>query len=162
MFSASTHILSRYCQTSEHPLKLSSRSKPVFDVTAHLYFEPKMISIENISCSSRTDQTFQMGLLNVCFNMLEKTKSKPGRDLSQSTRASQTEPCHCSAVLTLSGFSGALTSGLNISCIVVVDPTRQTHRGFFSQTDNKARIHTATHELQSGENCFTYPIYMTV
>lgn len=89
MFSASTHILSRHSQTSERPFKLSFRSKPIFDVTAHLYFEPKMISIENISCPSRTDQAFQMGLLKVCFNMVEATKSKPGRDLRQSTGAAQ-------------------------------------------------------------------------
>lgn len=54
-----------------------------------------MISIENISCPSRTDQTFQMGLLKVCFHMVETTKSKAGRNQSQLARAAQTEPCHC-------------------------------------------------------------------
>lgn len=70
--------------------------------------------------------------------------------------------CHCFTALTLSGFSGALKSGLNISSIVTVDPTRQTPRGFFSQANNKARTLTATHQLLNKENCFTYPIYMTV
>lgn len=62
--------------------KMSFRSKPVFNVTAHLYFEPKVISVENIDCLNNTDQTFQMGTLKTCFNMIEATKSNAGRDLS--------------------------------------------------------------------------------
>lgn len=65
-----------------------------------------MISIENISCPSRTNQVFQMGLLKVCFHMVETTKSKAGRDQSQLARAAQTEPFHCcftALTLTLRG-----------------------------------------------------------
>lgn len=159
-FSASAHILSQHSQTSERPFKLSFRSKPVFDVTAHLHFEPQVISTENISCPGRADQTFQMGSLKVCFTMVEATKSKAGRGLRQSARAAQ--PCPRSTALTLCGFSGALKSGLNISCVVVVDPMRQTPRGFFSRTDNQGRTRTATQELLSRESCFTYPVYMAV
>lgn len=62
---------------------MSFRSKPVFNVSAHLYFEPKIISIENIDCVSKTDKTFQMGELMACFKMVEATNSIAGRDLRQ-------------------------------------------------------------------------------
>ncbi|XP_056891585.1 integrin alpha-D isoform X1 [Takifugu flavidus] len=109
------------------------RSKPVFNVSARLYFEPKTISIENIDCVSATDKTFQMGELVACFHMAEATKS----------------------------VAGSLKSGLNISCFINVDPLRQMSRGFFNETGSKARNHTATHELLDKENCFSYRIYMT-
>lgn len=57
---------------------MSFRSKPVFNVSAHLYFEPKIISIEKIDCVSKTDRTFLMGELRACFNLVEATKSIAG------------------------------------------------------------------------------------
>lgn len=62
---------------------MSFRSKPVFNVSAQIYFDPKIISIEKIDCVSKTDKTFQMGELRACFNMVEATKSIAGRYLSQ-------------------------------------------------------------------------------
>lgn len=61
---------------------MSFRSKPVFNVTAHLYFEPKVISIENIDCLKNTGNISQMGILKTCFNKVEATKRNAGRDLS--------------------------------------------------------------------------------
>lgn len=61
---------------------MSFRSKPVLNVNAHLYFEPKIISIEKINCVSKLDQTLQMGELRACFNVVEATKSAAGRDQS--------------------------------------------------------------------------------
>lgn len=145
--------------------KMSFRSKPVFNVTAHLYFEPKEISIENIDCLNNTGQIFQMGTLKTCLNKVEATKSNAGRDLSSMwflKSCSYWAYYHCFTGFTCSGFSGALKSGLSISCIINVDPMKQMPRGFFNKTDSKSKNHTATYELLNNETCFTYPIYMTV
>lgn len=56
------------------------RSKPIFNLTPHLDFEPKTISIERIDCLSSTDGILQMGTLKACFQMVEATKSNAGRD----------------------------------------------------------------------------------
>lgn len=135
---------------------MSFRSKPVFNVSAHLYFEPKIISIENIDCVSNTDQTFQMGELRACFKVVEATKSIAGR-AQVSDRI-----CRQRRSLSFTSFLGSLKSGLNISCFVNVDPLRQMSRGFFNVTGSKARNHTATQQILDRENCFTYRIYMTV
>uniref|UniRef100_A0A4W6DAR3 VWFA domain-containing protein n=1 Tax=Lates calcarifer TaxID=8187 RepID=A0A4W6DAR3_LATCA len=108
------------------------RSRPVFNVMAHLSFQPEEISTEKIYCPSQTDETLPMVTLKVCFEMAETTKSK----------------------------AGAMNSGLNISYTLNVDPVRQTHyRGFFG-TDTKARNHTNTHELREKNTCFNYSIHM--
>lgn len=141
---------------------MSFRSKPIFDVTAQLEFEPKVISIENIDCHSSRNQIFEMGRLKVCFTLVETTKSKAGRGLNQNSNSSIVVIRSSITTFTLAGLSGPLKSGLNISCLLNVDPLRQTARGFFSKADSKARNHTATHQLLNQDNCFTYPIYMTV
>ncbi|KAM9363270.1 integrin alpha-L [Symphorus nematophorus] len=51
-------------------------------------------------------------------------------------------------------------SGLNITYMLNVDPTRQTPRGFFSKTNRKARNLTATYNLMETMTCFNYSIYM--
>nr|XP_046258402.1 integrin alpha-D [Scatophagus argus] len=108
------------------------RSRPVFTVTAHLSFQPKEISTDPIDCLGNTDTNLPMVNLTTCFEMVETTKSK----------------------------ADALLSRLNISYMLNVDPMRQTYRGFFSQTDRKARTFIHTCELKNGNTCFKYSVYM--
>ncbi|XP_077427955.1 integrin alpha-M [Vanacampus margaritifer] len=108
------------------------RSRPIVNAIAHLSFQPKKISTDQIDCSASTDAILPMANLTVCFEMVETTKSK----------------------------AGAMKLGLNISYILNVDPKRQAHRGFFSQSDRKSRILTFTYEMLDKETCFLYPIYM--
>ncbi|XP_070775265.1 integrin alpha-L [Enoplosus armatus] len=107
------------------------RSRPVFNVMAHLSFQPEEISTEKIVCQG-TDENLPMVTLTACFEMVETTKSK----------------------------AGAMSSGLNITYTLDVDPIRQTHRGFFSPTDKKARNLTSTFRLMDKDTCFNYSIYM--
>ncbi|XP_040002025.1 integrin alpha-D [Xiphias gladius] len=107
------------------------RSRPVFNVMAHLSFQPEEISTEKFDCVLKTDETLPMVTLTACFEMVEITKSK----------------------------AEAMSSGLNISYIFNVDQKRQTYRGFFG-TDKKARIFTSTYELRDKDTCFNYSIYM--
>ncbi|XP_037617269.1 integrin alpha-D isoform X1 [Sebastes umbrosus] len=108
------------------------RSRPVFNVTAHLSFLPKEINTDQIDCLGSTDETLPMVTLTACFEMVETTKSK----------------------------ASGMSSTLNISYTLDVDPTRQTSRGFFSETDKKARNLTSTYELMDEKTCFNYSIYM--
>ncbi|KAK5866566.1 hypothetical protein PBY51_020749 [Eleginops maclovinus] len=108
------------------------RSKPVFNVMASLYFQPKEIHTDKIECLGNTDGNLPMVTLTACFKMVETTKSK----------------------------AVEMSSTLNISYTIDVDPTRQTYRGFFSQTDRKARNLTSTYELRDKDICFNHSIYM--
>ncbi|XP_051241529.1 integrin alpha-L-like isoform X7 [Dicentrarchus labrax] len=108
------------------------RSRPVVDVIVHLSLHPEKINTKEIDCLGNTDDNLPSVTLRACFEMVEITKSK----------------------------AGAISSGLNISYILDVDPMRQTHRGFFSQTDEKARNLTSTYELRDKNTCFPYTIYM--
>lgn len=58
---------------------MSSRSRPVFNVTAQLSFEPEEISTDRFDCSGATDVPLLMVNLSACFQMLETTKSSAGR-----------------------------------------------------------------------------------
>lgn len=62
---------------------MSFRSKPVFNVMARLSFHPREISTEKIDCVGKKDETLPMVTLTACFEMVETTKSKAGRDLTQ-------------------------------------------------------------------------------
>uniref|UniRef100_A0A8D3E145 VWFA domain-containing protein n=1 Tax=Scophthalmus maximus TaxID=52904 RepID=A0A8D3E145_SCOMX len=53
----------------------------------------------------------------------------------------------------------AMSSGLNITYMLNVDPMRQAYRGFFG-ADKKDRNLTSTYNLSDNETCFIYPIYM--
>ncbi|XP_031723040.1 integrin alpha-L isoform X1 [Anarrhichthys ocellatus] len=108
------------------------RSRTVFNVTAHLSFLPNKISTDKIDCLSNTDETLPMVTLTACFEMVETTKSKPA----------------------------GMSSGLNISYMLNVDPMRQTNRGFFSQTNKKDRNLISTYELRDKDTCFNYSVYM--
>ncbi|XP_073333208.1 integrin alpha-L-like [Pagrus major] len=108
------------------------RSRPVFNVTAHLFFQPEKISTEKIGCVGNTNENLPMVNLTACFEMVETTKSK----------------------------AGAMHSGLNISYTLHVDPTRKIIRGFFSQNDRTAKNVTSTFELRDKHTCLNYPIYM--
>lgn len=55
----------------------------MFNVMPHLSFQPEEIKTEKINCLVRTNEILSMVNLTVCFEMLETTKSKPGKDLSQ-------------------------------------------------------------------------------
>ncbi|XP_069024357.1 integrin alpha-X-like [Embiotoca jacksoni] len=107
------------------------RSRPIFNVVAHLYFQPEQISTDNLDCVG-TDENLPMVNLTACFEMVETTKSK----------------------------RGAARAGLNISHTLEVDPKRQAFRGLFTPTDKKARNHTSTYELLDPKTCFSYPIYI--
>ncbi|KAL3995846.1 helicase required for RNAi-mediated heterochromatin assembly 1 [Sarotherodon galilaeus] len=106
-------------------------SKPVFNVMAHLSFHPKEISTEKLDCVG-ADENLLMVTLTACFEMVEATKSK----------------------------QGTVSSGLNITYMLAVDPMRQKHRGFFSQTDTKTRSLTSTYELKDKTTCLNFSIYM--
>ncbi|KAM6941946.1 integrin alpha-L [Lycodopsis pacificus] len=108
------------------------RSRPIFNVTAHLSFLPNKISTDKIDCLGNTDETLPMVTLTACFAMVETTMSKPA----------------------------GMSSSLNISYMLDVDPMRQTNRGFFSQTNKKARNLISTYELRDTDTCFNYSVYM--
>uniref|UniRef100_A0A665UZQ2 Integrin alpha-M-like n=1 Tax=Echeneis naucrates TaxID=173247 RepID=A0A665UZQ2_ECHNA len=52
------------------------RSRPVVNVTAHLSFSPKEISIEKIDCVGKMSENLPMVTLTVCFEMVETTRKK--------------------------------------------------------------------------------------
>uniref|UniRef100_UPI0037E83128 integrin alpha-L n=1 Tax=Semicossyphus pulcher TaxID=241346 RepID=UPI0037E83128 len=106
-------------------------SRPVFNVIARLSFQPEEISTKDIDCWGRKTDTLLMVTLNACFKMEETTKSE----------------------------AVAPSSGLNISYTLDVDPMRHKFRGFFSQTDRRARNLTTTYMLTK-DTCFNYSIYM--
>uniref|UniRef100_A0AAX7U705 VWFA domain-containing protein n=1 Tax=Astatotilapia calliptera TaxID=8154 RepID=A0AAX7U705_ASTCA len=108
-------------------------SKPVFNVMAHLSFHPKEISTEKLDCQG-AEGNLLMVTLTACFEMVEATKSKQGRSL--------------------------IHSGLNITYMFAVDPMRQKHRGFFTQTDTKTRSLTSTYELKDEMTCLNFSIYI--
>ncbi|KAK2815603.1 hypothetical protein Q5P01_026070 [Channa striata] len=108
------------------------RSRPVFDVLADLTFKPKELSTEDTDCTVNIDEIIHKGILTACFEMVETTKSK----------------------------AGTISSRLNVSYTLDVDPMRQTHRCFFSPTDRKAKSLTSTFELRDKDACFNYTIYM--
>ncbi|KAM7393612.1 hypothetical protein PAMP_020470 [Pampus punctatissimus] len=108
------------------------RSKAVFNVMAHLSFQPEEINTDQIDCLVKTDKDLPLVTLTVCFEMVETTKSK----------------------------AGAIKSGLNISYMLDVDPTRQIYRGFFKQSGRKSRNLFSTYILTDKETCFNYSIYM--
>ncbi|KAM7009680.1 integrin alpha-L [Tautogolabrus adspersus] len=106
-------------------------SRPVFNVIAHLSFQPEEISTENIDCLINKDHILPMVNIEACFKKVETTKTK------------------------------TVSSGLNISYTLDVDPMRQTSRGFFDQLDRKARNLSFTYELRDENTCFNFSIYMT-
>ncbi|KAF3687166.1 Integrin alpha-M CD11 antigen-like family member B [Channa argus] len=108
------------------------RSRPVFNVTARLTFQPGEISIEHFKCLGTANDIFHMLNLTTCFEMVETTRSKAGPE----------------------------NAGLNISYTLSIDPMRQIYRGFLSQNDKKARNLTVAYELRQRETCFNYSIYM--
>uniref|UniRef100_A0A672YKR3 Integrin alpha-M-like n=1 Tax=Sphaeramia orbicularis TaxID=375764 RepID=A0A672YKR3_9TELE len=108
------------------------RSRPVFNVVAHLSFEPNEISTEDFDCVTKSEESFPMITLSVCFVMVETTTS----------------------------VAGTVSGGLNISYVLDVDPMRQTFRAFFSESDVKSRNFTSTNELRPGETCFNHSIHM--
>ncbi|KAF3851882.1 hypothetical protein F7725_005237 [Dissostichus mawsoni] len=105
------------------------RSRPVFNVMASLYFQPKEINTDKIECLGNTDANVPMVTLTACFEMVETTRKE-------------------------------MSSTLNISYSIDVDPTRTMYRGFFSETDRKARNLTSTPELRDKDTCFNHSIYM--
>ncbi|XP_024914576.1 integrin alpha-X isoform X2 [Cynoglossus semilaevis] len=107
------------------------RSRPVFNVLAHLSFLPEEISTERFDCVANTDDHLPMGNLTACFQMVETTNCK----------------------------AEAMSAGLNISYIVNVDPMRQTYRGFF-KSDKKARNFTSYVNLMENKVCYNYTIAM--
>ncbi|XP_063333034.1 integrin alpha-L-like [Pelmatolapia mariae] len=107
------------------------RAKPIFDVMAHLTFQPKEINTEIFDCLG-ADENLPMVTLTACFKMVKVTKSK----------------------------QEAVRSGLNITFTLAVDPMRQKHRGFFNQTDKTARSLTSTYEILDETACFNFSIYM--
>uniref|UniRef100_A0A1A7WS47 Integrin, alpha L (Antigen CD11A (p180), lymphocyte function-associated antigen 1, alpha polypeptide) n=2 Tax=Iconisemion striatum TaxID=60296 RepID=A0A1A7WS47_9TELE len=106
------------------------RSKPVFNATAHLSFDPGVISTEKIDCVNKKDENLPMVNITVCFEIVEATKSK-----------------------------GAVGLGLNISYTLSLDPSRPKNRGFFLQ-NKKVQSSTTTNKLSMGKRCVVHPTYM--
>uniref|UniRef100_A0A667Y0X9 VWFA domain-containing protein n=1 Tax=Myripristis murdjan TaxID=586833 RepID=A0A667Y0X9_9TELE len=112
-------------------LILSSRSRPVFNVSAYMSFEPAEISTDKIDCPDTTDTSLLMVTLTVCFNLTETTSRPAGR-----------EP------------------GLNISYVLNVDSMRQTKRGFFREHDKRASHLKVSQKLSDSVTCINHPVYM--
>ncbi|KAM9857426.1 integrin alpha-L [Aulostomus maculatus] len=108
------------------------RSRPIFNVTARLFFHPAEINTEKFDCLSSTDIHLPMITLTACFDMTEATNSN----------------------------AEAMNLGLNISYTLDVDLMRQTSRGFFNETGRKARSLTSTYELQDKETCLNHTVYL--
>ncbi|XP_074544283.1 integrin alpha-L [Halichoeres trimaculatus] len=106
-------------------------SRPVFNVKASLSFYPEEISTEKIDCLGNKDEILPMVTVKACFKKTEKTKSK----------------------------AATVSSGLNITYTIDVDPMRQKNRGFFN-LDQKDRSIRSTYKLMDKETCFNYSIFM--
>lgn len=141
------------------------RSRPVVNVRARLAFHPDKISTEKIDCLGNTDENLPMVTLSACFEMRETTKSNSGGNTTQNgdlfPSGLRWTECDFNSAACL---SVELISGLNISCKFDMDAMRPTSRGFFSETDRKARSHIVTYELRNTkeDTCFNYSIYMPV
>uniref|UniRef100_A0A667Y979 VWFA domain-containing protein n=1 Tax=Myripristis murdjan TaxID=586833 RepID=A0A667Y979_9TELE len=107
------------------------RSRPVFNVSAYMSFEPAEISTDKIDCPDTTDTSLLMVTLTVCFNLTETTSRPAGR-----------EP------------------GLNISYVLNVDSMRQTKRGFFREHDKRASHLKVSQKLSDSVTCINHPVYM--
>ncbi|XP_037328342.2 integrin alpha-D [Pungitius pungitius] len=111
------------------------RSRPVFNVTADLSFQPNKISTEDIFCSGNdNNNVLEMVNLTACFDMVGTTELQ----------------------------SEAAGSGMNISYMLHVDPLRQTSRGFFDPENKKTRNLISTYELTDKVTCFNFSIHMPV
>ncbi|XP_034739021.1 integrin alpha-X-like [Etheostoma cragini] len=130
-FTVCSPSVVRECYGNSY-MNSSFRSRPIFNVTTRLSFDPNEISTEKIDCLDHTDANLPMVTLQACFEIVETTKSK----------------------------AVAMDLGLNISYTLEVDANRQTNRGFFSQTPKKARNLTSTYKLRDPDTCFNYTIYM--
>ncbi|CAN9510825.1 unnamed protein product [Ophioblennius macclurei] len=107
------------------------RSKPVFNVTAHMTFDPEQISTHGVVCPNG-DGSLPMVDLHVCFHVAEATAS-------------------------LYGAGGA---ALSISLVLDVDPKRQKSRGFFIAAEKKSRNVTMRYELTEAQTCFNFSVLM--
>ncbi|XP_068607014.1 integrin alpha-D [Brachionichthys hirsutus] len=108
------------------------RSRPVFSVQVHLSFRPEQVRTDKIDCLGNTGGHLPTVTLTACFHVVETTRSK----------------------------AEVQSSALNISYMLNVDPTRQTHRGFFSQNDHKARTLTSALELRNEDTCSDHTLYI--
>ncbi|XP_071772136.2 integrin alpha-X [Centroberyx gerrardi] len=116
-----------------HGGALVLRSKPVFNVSAHLRFEPAEISTDKIDCLGNTDTALPMVILTACFDMAETTQSK----------------------------AGVPNTGLNIAYTLTVDPMRKTgFRGFFNESVKGAKNLQSTVALRSKQTCFKHSVSM--
>lgn len=143
------------------------RSRPVFNVTAHLFFQPKEISTDPINCVGNRDEILPMGNLTVCITGVETTKRKAGRNLTEKYVSYKMPILHPITVILillilLHVFSDSLRSELIILGMLTVDAMRQTYRGFIGKPDKKERTITTTYVLSDEETCSNYSIYMPV
>ncbi|KAL2087156.1 hypothetical protein ACEWY4_018215 [Coilia grayii] len=109
------------------------RSRPVFSVSAHLYFSLPEISIEQLDCTDSNKKPLTMGTLTVCFMMSEQTKST--KDL--------------------------MRTGLMLEYDLTVDIERPTSRGFLAANDSTLRHIQPRIHLKKPKTCRNYTIYMT-
>ncbi|XP_014849188.1 PREDICTED: integrin alpha-L-like [Poecilia mexicana] len=106
------------------------RSKPVLDVKAKLSFYPSVISIQEINC-------------------LDKTEEKP---------LPMTNITACFEMVEVTNSTAG--PGIEISFMIIVDPMRQSSRGFFIENGANSRNIRHTQELTDKETCFNYSISM--
>ncbi|XP_024119847.1 integrin alpha-D [Oryzias melastigma] len=111
------------------------RSKPVYNVEAHLSFHPEVISIDEIDCVSSDHEVLPMVNLTTCFNLKEAT-----------------------------GRRTKLINGTNLTLGILytlsVDLMRQTHRGFFNPTDKKTKSLDIHYNLTTQATCFNHSVFM--
>ncbi|KAJ8364863.1 hypothetical protein SKAU_G00136940 [Synaphobranchus kaupii] len=107
------------------------RSRPVVNVSAHLYFNESQISTDRFICQEK-ENSFSIGTLTVCFVVKN----------------------------TLNTTAGSIDLGLNVSYQLDLDSVRQKSRAFLKLINKRSRKIHSSLELKLGETCLNYSIYM--
>ncbi|XP_063056900.1 integrin alpha-M-like [Engraulis encrasicolus] len=108
------------------------KSRPVFNVSAHLSFSPSEISILQFDCIDQQGGPLPLINMSLCFQMNEQTKSTTDR----------------------------MATGLKLEYDLGLDPERQRSRAFLAANDSSLRrVRTVVH-LNNPRTCKIYTMYM--
>ncbi|XP_042559776.1 integrin alpha-L-like [Clupea harengus] len=107
------------------------RSRPVFDVSAHLSFSPSEISNQQFDCTEHKE-AFPTVNLTICFKMSEETKST----------------------------KDVLSTGLTLDYDLMLDSQRKNSRGFLAAKNVTLRSIQPRLHLNKTEMCQNHTIYM--
>ncbi|XP_031419943.1 integrin alpha-M-like [Clupea harengus] len=107
------------------------RSRPVFNVSAHLSFNPPEISTQQFDCNEHKE-AFPTVTLTICFKMSEETKST----------------------------KDVLSTGLTLDYDLMLDSQRKNSRGFLAAKNITLRSIQPRLHLNKTEMCQNHTIYM--